>query len=256
MCLVLLAYRQHPDYELILAANRDEFYARPTARASFWADYPDVLAGRDLQAGGTWLGITKSGRFAALTNYRDPAWEVSGRKSRGEVVSNYLCSKTAPASYAEILRRTGAEYNGFNVVFGDLNSLWYYSNVTGEPVQLAPGLYGLCNHLIDTPWPKVERSKSQLAESLKSVPLSKDKLLALLHNKNPVPDHELPDTGVGLTWERILSPIFVESETYGTRCSTILTIDKAGTVEFLERTYTPHTNLYEDVSYAFAAGAV
>ncbi|HZK24959.1 MAG TPA: NRDE family protein [Oscillospiraceae bacterium] len=251
MCLVVFAYQQHPNYKLILAANRDEFYNRPTARATFWADCPDLLAGRDLQAGGTWLGVTKSGRFAALTNYREPAWEVTNRRSRGDVVRNYLCNQITPAEYAELLRQTGTEYNVFNVIFGDVNSLWYYSNVTGEPLLLTPGLYGLCNHLIDTPWPKVARSKSQLAQSLNSTPLNKDQLLALLKNKKPVPDHELPDTGVGLEWERILSPVFVESETYGTRCSTILTIDEAGSLDFLERTYITHSPVYEDVSFSF-----
>ncbi len=159
MCLIVFAWRQHPDFPLIVAANRDEFYERPTLAADFWADHPEVLGGRDLKEMGTWLGITRKGRFAALTNYRDPLHVRADAPSRGWLVRDFLTGERGAEDYLARLRDRGAAYNGFSLILGDAAGLYYYSNRGEEgPAALAPGVYGLSNHLLDTPWPKVRRA--------------------------------------------------------------------------------------------------
>lgn len=238
MCLILLAWHSHPDYPLVVAANRDEFFARPTAGAGFWEDAPQVLAGRDLQAGGTWLGATRSGRFAALTNFRDPARNKSGVPSRGQLVSGFLSGTESAAEYLRELESIADRYNGFNLVFGDLGGLWCFSNCGEGERELAPGVYGLSNHLLDTPWPKVARGKSALGEALQALP-DDAPLFALLRDDRVAPDEELPRTGVSLEWERLLSAAFVRSPAYGTRSSTVVLVDRAGRLTFVEQTYDP-----------------
>ncbi len=237
MCLILFAYGIHPRYRLILAANRDEFYARPSAAAAFWDDAPNLLAGRDLQDGGTWLGITRRGRFAALTNYRDPASLRAEAPSRGRLVGDYLRGRAAPADYLDEIRSGAHAYNGFNLLVGDAHSLHWFSN-RGRSVSLSPGLYGLSNHLLDTPWPKVERGKAGLAALLDrgGDPEAED-MLTLLADRTRPADADLPDTGVGLEWERVLSSIFITSPVYGTRSSTVLKVGRNGDVAFWERNY-------------------
>jgi uncharacterized protein with NRDE domain len=249
MCLILFAYHYHPGYQLVLAANRDEYYERPTAQASFWEDCPDVLAGRDLVAGGTWLGITCTGRFAALTNYRDPALTVKNLRSRGHLVSDYLCGNLSPGDYMAMLSKKDTEYNGFNLLAGDSNSLWHYCNITGNQQRLSPGLYGLSNRFLDTPWPKVTRGKENMARCLRAETIDSEKLFTLLVDDSLACDSQLPCTGVGLEWERILSPVFITSAIYGTRSSTVLTIDHAGTARFTERTYLSNLGRFQDVRY-------
>lgn len=251
MCLITVAYRYHPRYKMVIAANRDEFYDRPTSSARFWQDCPDALCGRDLVAGGTWLGVTRSGRFGALTNYRDPSLLSDSRRSRGHVVSDFLCGNLPPSAYTASLTKAGAKFNGFNLLAGDTESLWYYSNITGVVQQLTPGIYGLSNHLLDTPWPKVERCKEKVARCLRADLIDTEELLLVLSDSVPAFDSELPCTGVGLEWERILSSIFIASEIYGTRSSTVITVDLAGTVCFTERTYLPLTGRCQDSSYTF-----
>jgi uncharacterized protein with NRDE domain len=236
MCLIVFAYHAVPGYKLVLAANRDEFYQRPTASASFWEDYPGVLAGRDLVAGGTWLGITRSGRFAALTNYRDPVRHKKAAPSRGDLVSTYLCGNASPQEYLYALAGRSHLYNGFNLLVGDARSLYYYSNYKQQRV-LTPGFYGLSNHVLDTPWPKVYRSKVALQSQLRDREPEPAQLFMLLTDTNRAADHELPRTGVGLEWERILSPIYIASPEYGTRSSSVLTITQQGNVCFTERTF-------------------
>lgn len=238
MCLILLAWRSHPAYPFVIAANRDEFYARPTARAGFWPDAPHVLAGRDLQAGGTWLGITRTGRFAALTNYRDPASMMVHAPSRGELVSRFLFEDESPESFTAGLVVAALQYNGFNLICRDGDSLCYFSNCGDQPRRLGPGIYGLSNHLLDTPWPKVARGKSALAEALRSLP-DTEGMFALLRDDAIAPDHELPRTGVSLEWERLLSAAFIRSETYGTRSSTVIVAGADGSICFEERGYSP-----------------
>lgn len=238
MCLIAFAYRCHPRYRLIVAANRDEFYRRPTARAAFWPECPGVLAGRDLEQGGTWLGVTRGGRFAALTNYRDPAARKTDVRSRGELVRDYLCGELAPAAYLERVGAAGGEYNGFNLLTGDGDGLWYCANRDAILQAVPPGIHGLSNHLLDTSWPKVAKAKAGLAECLagpdEALPA---RLFALLADAAPAPDAALPDTGVGLAWERMLSPIFVASPDYGTRSSAVVLAGYDGRIWFGERTW-------------------
>jgi len=239
MCLILLACDVHPDYRLILAANRDEFFARPTAPADFWSDAPQVLAGRDLKSGGTWLGITKTGRIAALTNYRDPRTTRKGAPSRGRLASGFLCGSQSAADFLEYLRREGEGYNGFNLIFGDSERLSYFSNRGELPPSLAPGIHGLSNHLLDTPWPKVTRAREALARLVAAGnTIQPQELFAILADRTFAPDHLLPNTGVGIERERLLSPIFITSPKYGTRSSIIILIDRESRVTFSERIFT------------------
>ncbi len=253
MCLVLAAYDLHPGFILIVAANRDEFYDRPTAAAHFWEDYPDLLAGMDLEHRGTWMGITRRGRFAAVTNYRDPASYKKGARSRGLLVRDYLCSTGDPPEFIAELDKGRDRYNGFNLLLLGGKSLWYYSGRTGLAQRLCPGVYGLSNHLLDTPWPKVVRGKEAMARILRGSEGSlADSLLELLAGREQAGDGELPSTGVSLEWERLLSPVFIQSETYGTRASTVLLLDRRGRALFYERRFGPGgRRAGSDVFYEF-----
>jgi uncharacterized protein with NRDE domain len=225
MCLVLVAWRGHPQFPCVVAANRDEFHARPAAPARWWGTAPPILAGQDLEAGGTWLGVARTGRFAALTNYRDPEQRRVGTPSRGTLVTSILESDGDTAQILDELRRVGADYNGFNLIFSDGQRLGIYESVRGDGVELGPGIYGLSNHLLDTPWPKVRNAKSRLSEALFELPDTRA-ALALLRDQEPAPDEQLPRTGVSLEWERLMSSAFVRAADYGTRCSTLLRIDQ------------------------------
>ncbi len=249
---MLFALRSHPRYSLVLAANRDEYYERPTAEATFWEEVPWLLAGRDLRAGGTWLGITTGGRIAAITNYRDPASVRDGVPSRGELVSRFLLAGKSPLEYLEDLAQMGHNYNGFNLVFGEKHNLFWYSNRGDGGGYLGPGIYGLSNHLLDSPWPKVTRGKANMARLLSGGhnPVPED-LFSLLLDRHIPDDGCLPDTGVGLEWERILSPLFIASPHYGTRSSTILLIDQEDQVTFVERTFNSDPDHPRTVKYQF-----
>jgi uncharacterized protein with NRDE domain len=237
MCLILFAWKVHENFPLILTANRDEFYVRPTAPAAFWEDTAGLLAGRDLQKGGTWLGITREGRLAALTNYRDPATLKDGAPSRGKLVSDFLRGQRTPEAYFHRLSPRAARYNGFSLLVGNPDELNYFSN-RGAQIRMLPGIHGMSNHLLDTPWPKVERGKQALGELLgREKAPSPEALLDLLADRSRPPDDRLPVTGVGLEWERVLSPVFIESPVYGTRSSTVLIIDRKGRVTFVERVF-------------------
>ena len=251
MCLILLAWQAHPDYPLVVAANRDEFFSRRTAAADFWGDAPDVLAGRDLEAGGTWLGVTRRGRFAALTNFRDPARNKTSAPSRGELVIRFLSGTQSPLEYLAELEAVAAAHNGFNLLFGDMESLWCFSNCGEGEQALAPGVYGLSNHLLDTPWPKVARGKSALDAALHALP-DEAPLFALLRDDSIAPDEALPRTGVSLEWERLLSAAFVSLPGYGTRSATILLRDAAGNVRFIEQGFLPDSQPGERRAFVFA----
>lgn len=240
MCTLLFAWQVDADRPLIVAANRDEFYARPSAHAQRWADAPQVIAGRDLQGGGTWLGVTRSGRFAALTNVREPAEPVPrGAPSRGRLVADFLRGDQSPGDF--VTRVAGDRYAGFNLIVADRRSLWYLSNRSGAPRALDPGVYGLANAGLDSPWPKVRRGRSGLAALVATGAATPARLLGLLADTRPGPAEELPNTGVGLAMERLLSPLFISSPGYGTCCSTVLTILRDGAVEFCERTTNPRS---------------
>lgn len=252
MCLILLALQKHPEYKLILAANRDEYYERPSEPPHFWKDVPQLLAGRDRVAGGTWLGITKAGRIAAVTNYRDPASVKPDAPTRGKLVSDFLANDIDPSSYLDRLRLEKDRYNGFNLILGNRDRIIWYSNRSDRVTPLPPGVYGLSNHLLDTPWPKIVRAKAGIEEIIRpGEQVSAEALLRLLKDQTIAPDDLLPRTGVPLEWERILSPIFISSPTYGTRSSTVILIDKNDHVTFVDRTFNSHPEPVSTAKFEF-----
>lgn len=255
MCLILVVWRQHARYPVFIAANRDEYHDRATAHAAWWSDEPNILAGRDLAAGGTWLGVTRSGRFAALTNFRDPTRVRKDAPSRGSLVTGLLRSAETVAASLSRLRRIGGDYNGFNVIFSDGRSLGIYESVPGEGRELAPGVYGLSNHLLDTPWPKVANAKSRL---LSAIDAGRDQSAALdlLRDATPAPQHALPSTGVSAEWESLLSSAFIKAPQYGTRCSTIVRMDAEAHAFFDEWSWDAAGEQAHRVSMDFVLDAI
>ena len=239
MCLILFAHDIHPHYRLLLAANRDEFYERPTLPLAAWDGRPDLYAGRDLQGGGTWLGMTRTGKMAAVTNYRDPAISLPNAPSRGFLVLDFLDSSDPAETYLSRVAARADRYNGFNLIVADPSGLWYFSNHDNTGVRrIQPGLYGLSNRLLDTDWPKVRKGKAGLQRLIGGgQEVEIEPVLALLADRTAAPDPALPDTGVGKRWERILSPIFISSEAYGTRSSSVIRISHSGDVVFAERSF-------------------
>lgn len=257
MCLILFAYDAHPEFHLILAANRDEFYARPSRALGYWPDAPEILAGRDELRGGTWLGITRSGRLAAVTNFREPyststarvrqdhavkpsASEHYSSPSRGQLVADFLRSMGNPAHYLSTIAPHSSQYDGFNLLAGYGKELFYFSNRGAGIQSVPPGIHGLSNHLLDTAWPKIRHGMSGLHRIVQNggkVEISA--LLNLLTNHDQPPDDQLPHTGIGLEWERVLAPIFIASPTYGTRCSSVILIDRQNRVVFHEESWQP-----------------
>ncbi|HEY0745652.1 MAG TPA: NRDE family protein [Steroidobacteraceae bacterium] len=236
MCLILVAWRTDARFPCVIAANRDELHARPTAAAHWWSSQPPMLAGKDLMAGGTWLGINRTGRFAALTNYRDPEQRRVGTPSRGALVTSILESNDTVQQTLDHLREVSGAYNGFNLIFSDAQRLAVFESVVGAGRELGPGLYGLSNHLLDTPWPKVRTAKSRLSAALSGLE-NTEAALTLLRDEAVAPDDELPRTGVSLEWERLLSSAFIRSPDYGTRCSTLVRIDRRRRAWFDEWTW-------------------
>lgn len=252
MCLILIAHGAHSDFPLVIAANRDEYYQRPTARAAFWQDHPHILAGRDLECMGTWLGVTREGRFAALTNFRDPRERKTDAPSRGRLVSDFLAAEREPSEYLEQVAIEASRYNGFSLLAGDIDGVFYFCSRSGSVQRISPGIHGLSNHLLDTPWPKVARGKQRLQAALTPKPKA-ETLLHLLHDLEPAPEGELPDTGVGADWERVLSPALIVSPQYGTRSSTAVLFGGDGSVSFTERTILPGGSTGPTVSLCFRA---
>jgi len=248
MCLILFAYRVVPRAPLIVAANRDEYFARPAAPAAPWADDPTVLAGRDLSAGGTWLGVSTTGRFAALTNFRNPADHRRDAPSRGELVKAFLTGRMPARSYVHDLARDAKRYNGFCLLVGDGDHLFFYSNRAEAPLEVQPGVHGLTNQLLDTPWPKVVKGRAGL-ERLAGSPFSIDDHLALLDDTVPANERDLPQVGVDTERERRLSSLRILSAEYGTRCSTVVRITSAGTIDFAERSYRADGDIAGEVRY-------
>jgi len=235
MCLIIVGWRVDPHFPLVVAANRDEFHARPSAAANFWADAPEVVAGRDLEAGGTWLGITRDRRFAAVTNVREPG-AAKGLLSRGRLTQAFLEGRHSAADYVAGIAM--GDYSGFNLLVSDGRSFWYCSNRGAKPLELAPGVYGLSNHLLDSPWPKLLTARQKFSRALKHLP-DREPLFDILADDEIVPDSELPDTGIALDWERLLSAIFVRAEGYGTRASTVVVQSADGSINFEERSFGP-----------------
>lgn len=252
MCLLLIALNAHPDYKVVIAGNRDEFYQRPTAPAAFWQEAPNLLAGKDLVAGGTWLGVTRQGRFAGITNYRNPSLLKKNPPSRGKLTQHFLLSDDSPLNYIQRVSPDMDQFNGFNLILGRGDEFYWYSNMAKDPVRLSPGIYGLSNHLLDTPWPKVVRTKQALEILLrKTGPLVPEDILALLADRSIPDDRELPDTGVGIQLERVLSAVFIRSPDYGTRSSTLLWIDAQDCVTFMERAFAQDADRFTTRHFKF-----
>ena len=253
MCLILFGYKISRKYPLILAANRDEFYQRPTDRMHFWQSNPSILAGKDLDQGGTWFGVNKNGTFAALTNYRDPAAIKHNAPSRGEIIIDFLESKKPSETYFNAVKKKADLYNGFNLIFGSKEELFWFSNLKNTIEKISPGIHGLSNRFLDTPWPKVASGKRAL-EQVINENISSESLFSILTDQSIPDDSLLPHTGVELEWERILSPLFIQSDIYGTRSSTVMLMDKDGHIEITERTYDPENNLnYSDGHFSITS---
>jgi uncharacterized protein with NRDE domain len=232
MCLIIFAWKVIPGAPLIAAANRDEYYARPTAAAAWWEDHPDVYAGRDKIGNGTWMGVTRQGRFAAITNVRSPEEQHSDTApSRGKLVSDFLTGTLTPSQYIEDIKARNIPYNGFNLLVGDRDTLIWYSNRAkedprnGQPLEY--GIYGLSNDALDTPWPKVTRAKAEFASMLiQGAP--EETYFELLADTTRANDCRLPKTGISIELERILSSVFISSEHYGTRSSSVVYVPITG----------------------------
>lgn len=251
MCLILLAWQQHPDYPLVLAANRDEYYARPAAPAGPWPGQPEIVGGRDLLQGGSWLALHRNGRFAVVTNYRETPPAVEPPRSRGRLVRDFVQGTQGPAVYLAQVEGQGHLYRGFSLMVGDGRTLGYLSNRSAGHRLLPPGLYGVSNALLETPWPKVLEGKRRLAALLGTSPLDSERLFALLADATPPP---IP-AGADFNSDAIagpLAPIFIQTAEYGTRCSTLLWLDRAGRWSLRERSFVPGRSGWREVDYQFA----
>ena len=249
MCLALIALHAHPRYPLVIAANRDEFHARAADPAHWWGQ--DMLAGRDRVGGGTWFGTTHTGRWALITNFREGVARDPAAPSRGGLVTQALAAAEPASAVAARASIDGQRFHGFNLLVGDGATAAYASNRASGALALGPGIAGLSNHLLDTPWPKVARSKAKMSAALAR---SGDPLTAafeLLADREPASDAALPATGVSSQWERVLSPIFIVSPEYGTRCSTVMTIDNTGAARFVERSFAANADMTGEVVYEF-----
>lgn len=236
MCLVSIAYKVNPDYPLLLIGNRDEFFERPSARAHWWDDNPHVFAGRDLKAGGTWMGINQQGQFAVLTNYRMGRELLKGARSRGELVSDFLVHAPNPLEYMKEVQAKAANYNLFNLIVGDANEVVYFSNAEGKPLKvMGEGVYGLSNNLLDVPWPKVKKARKGMSESLEKSNFKPEDLFQILTDTQTAPDEELPDTKIPYEWEKKLSAMCIQLPNYGTRVRTLIKMDKEGNLNLEER---------------------
>jgi uncharacterized protein with NRDE domain len=237
MCVIFFAHKVHPICPLIVLANRDEFYDRPTAAAGRWLDHPQIFAGRDLLGGGTWLGVTDSGRFAAVTNYREPD-SSKGLLSRGDLVVDFLKGNGSPSEYVEQIKAKADEFSGFNLLAGIAgDELSYFSNRGAAAELLQPGIYGLSNHALNTAWPKVTRGLGVFESLISFENISKEDCFALLTDETIAADGDLPDTGVGIDRERQLAPIFIRTPNYGTRSSTVVLFDCDGRFDFEEKVF-------------------
>lgn len=246
MCLLVIAYQVDPQLPIVVVANRDELYARPSEALRVWPDEPDICAGRDLLQGGTWLGLSRGGRFAALTNWRRGP-SHAGARSRGQVVLDYLRSRLSPERYVAELAAHAEQFAGFSVIVGDLeHEPHYFSNQGNVARSLPPGLYGLSNRLLDEPWPKVTRAKQRIATLLAAEPVTAEKLCDAMDDRSQPPDASLPDTGIGIERERMLAPIFIAGEHYGTRAVTAVVIDAQHRAVLYERSYGPHGRYLAD----------
>jgi uncharacterized protein with NRDE domain len=238
VCLLVIAWRTHPEYRLLLAANRDEFYDRPAAPLSAWSDSPGIWGGRDLSAGGTWLALADGGRLGVVTNYRELARKRRSAPSRGGLIPSFLQDQAKPQDYLGTIELDATGYAGFNLLLANEQSLWYASNrADGFARELPPGLYGLSNHALDTPWPKLLKVKSRFAALVDAPQFDTQAAFEMLSDREPVADAELVSTGLPLEWERALSAAFVRHENYGTRASTVVSVRNDGSARIQERRF-------------------
>lgn len=240
MCLISIQLSQNASYKLMLVANRDEQYDRPSLPAHFWPDHPDLLAGKDLSARGTWLGITKQGRIAAVTNsYLMTIQESDQKLSRGNLVMDYLTGTTGPEDYLNQVRQQRTDYNGFNLIIGSSDNLHHYNNILDEINVLQTGNHTISNATLDTPWPKVTRTKAAMAELASSSLLDEEAIFRIMADRTPPPDDQLPDLPLDLPTLRAVSANFIQTERYGTRSTSLILIDHSDRVTFVERSYLP-----------------
>lgn len=239
MCLIVFAYKTLPGVPLVFAGNRDEFYERPTEKAHIWKTNPEIIAGKDKKAGGTWLGLSSDGRFAAITNYRDINQMKPDAPSRGHLVKNALTTSDSTHAYLENLKSVAKDYNGFNLIAGDKDKLFYFSSQTMQIEELQPGIYSLSNALLDTPWPKSEWAKHQFRKTLGSDEQITEKCFTLLKNSDTYPVEKLPDTGLSPEMEKAVSAVFIKTEGYGSRSSTVMKLFQDDSFYFEERMYKP-----------------
>ena len=251
MCLIAFAYNMHPEYKLVLMANRDEFYKRPTRAAQFWNNEhkPDLLAGKDLEGGGTWMGVTKTGKWAALTNYRDPNWTRDNPPTRGNIALNYLTDSYSPEQYLNELQKTALQYEGFNVLVGDKENLFHYSNANDKITKLEPGIHGVSNAVLNTSWPKLKFAKDELSNAVNRDNLNKELLFKVLKNDQQAAEKAIPNTGIPHELEKAISPVFIQTENYGTRCSTLIFINRNGSVSFTERRFSEKGEPFEENTF-------
>jgi uncharacterized protein with NRDE domain len=237
MCLIFLSYNQHPKYPFIAVANRDEFYERPAEPIHHWPENKEIIAGKDLSGGGTWLGVTSTGHFAMLTNYRDMHNIKPNAPTRGKLVSDFLINKYDPATYLQALNASGQAYNGYNIILGRFDDPWYYSNQSNRIYQLGTGSYGLSNALLDTKWPKLTEGKELFDKILEENEFENEALFDMMLDRNLAADELLPETGIGYEKEKQLSSRFILMEGYGTRNTTIVKIDANGKGAIHERIF-------------------
>ncbi len=250
MCLLVFALQQHKQFPFILIANRDEYYSRPSLSAKFWEDFPDVLAGRDQLAYGTWLGINRNGRIAAVTNHEDAVDSPAMQKSRGCITTNFLTGNDDTEEYLAKLEQERNDYNGYGVIFGTTSELRYQSNCEAKHTVIKSGIYALSNHLLDSPWPKVIESKAKLKELIqKDEELDPEELFKILRRPKISPQY-LKDSDSPASPNNY--PIYVQHEHYGTRCSTVVLVDSNNQVTFEERSFKPKSRQYsERYQYTF-----
>ena len=253
MCLALIALDAHPLYRCVIAANRDEFHGRAAAPAHWWDD--GVLAGRDLVAGGTWFGVTRTGRWALVTNFREGVPRDASAPSRGTLVTGLLHASSSPLSAAAALLSRGGRYHGFNLLVGTVANAAFASNRASGALALSAGIHGLSNHLLDTPWPKLIRGRMRLAAWLADSKPSAEAAFALLADREPAEESMLPSTGLSRAWERLLSSAFVVSPEYGTRCSTVFTLGTDGTAQVIERSFDAGGHATGEVSFEYRVDA-
>ncbi len=257
MCLLVLAWQTHPRYRLLVAANRDEFHDRPSAPLGWWADDPRILAGRDLRGSGTWMGAARSGSYGIVTNFRELERPAPDAPSRGDLVTRFLTGTASPQDYLDDLHQHATRYAGFNLLLGGPRSLHYYSNRGGfEARPLQPGIHGLSNHWLDSPWPKLLRTRRGLSERIAADDVTPAALFALLADRRPADPDETPDTGLPAEWERALSSPFVVHERYGTRCSTVLLVEPDGRTTMCERRFDEAGHATGATRLEFASGDV